>query len=124
MSRRTPSGKSFLVSVIRVFMRWSLHPDRHGPAADLGPRLARRVNRQGCAKAAPATQLDSTWGRIFTIHTTRRLRAVLLCALSAGGSRRMGWLAGKIGAGYSQPVGALNSRSRGGYGVDAGLGPP
>jgi opacity protein-like surface antigen len=33
-----------------------------------------------------------------------------------------GWLAGKAGAGYTQPVGGINSRIKGGFNINGGLG--
>lgn len=43
-------------------------------------------------------------------------------AISSTARAEWGWLAGKVGAGYTQPVGGINSRLRGGYNLNGGLG--
>lgn len=43
-------------------------------------------------------------------------------AIAPTANAEWGWLAGKVGAGYTQPVGGINSRIRGGYNLNGGLG--
>lgn len=48
--------------------------------------------------------------------------ALLAVALAPAAMAEWGWLAGKVGAGYTQPVGEINSRINGGVNLNGGLG--